>query len=113
MYNFAVIVNNEVIGSFGLMSAIVGNAGMGVGYWLATPATGKGLATRAAGLLTRTAFDLGAELVQIWHHAGNARSMAIPRRLGYRFLGVQSVPKLEEEGPLGVWQLDRGKVENG
>lgn len=107
VYNYAVVVDNEIIGSFGLMDPVLGNTGMGMGYWLATPATGKGLATRAAGLLTRTAFDLGAELVQIWHHVDNGRSKAVPRRLGYRFLGEQLSPKVNEEGPHGFWQLDR------
>lgn len=110
-YNYAVIVDDKIVGSFGLMDPLVGNVGMGIGYWLATPATGKGLATRAAGLLTKTALDLGAELVQIWHHVDNERSKAVPRRLGYRFLGEQLSPRLNEEGLHGVWQLDRDAEE--
>ena len=106
-YNWALIVDDEVVGSFGLMDPAVGDVGMGMGYWIATHVTGRGLATRAAGLLTRTAFGLGAVLVQIWHHVDNKKSRAIPERLGYKLLEEQASPKITEQGPHGIWQLDK------
>ncbi|KAK3180804.1 hypothetical protein K4F52_007895 [Lecanicillium sp. MT-2017a] len=106
-YNYALIVDGEPAGSFGLMDAALGDVGMCMGYWVATPVTGKGLATRAAGLLTRTALELGAEAVQICHHVDNERSKAVPRRLGYRHVGDQELPWTKFAGVQGVWQMDR------
>ncbi|KAM3494083.1 hypothetical protein MY3957_002679 [Beauveria namnaoensis] len=106
-YNYAILVNEQIIGSCGLMSPARGYVGMGMGYWLATPMTGRGLATKAAALLTRAAFDCGAELVQIWHAVGNGKSRAIPERLGYEFLGDFEDLQIAERGAMGLWQKDR------
>lgn len=108
-YNYAVIVDERVVGSFGLMSPARGGVGMGMGYWLATSVTGRGLASQAAVLLTQAAFDCGAELVQIWHQASNGKSRAIPQRLGYQFLGEFDDLKISEPGMIGLWQKDRPK----
>ncbi len=106
-YNYAVVVEDRVVGSFGLMPPARGGAGMGMGYWLATAATGRGLATRAAALLTDAAFEAGAEMVQIWHRAENGKSRAVPQRLGYRYLGEHHDLPIAECGLMGLWQKDR------
>ncbi|OAA72896.1 acetyltransferase [Akanthomyces lecanii RCEF 1005] len=108
-YNYAVVVDGRTVGSFGLMEPAQGSVGMGMGYWLATAVTGRGLASRAAALLTQAAFDCGAELVQIWHQAKNGKSRAIPQRLGYQFLGEFDDLKISEPGMIGLWQKDRPK----
>lgn len=78
--------------------AIVGGMGMRInrpndsadlGYWIDREHTGHGIVTRAARALTTAAFDrMGLHRVSI--HAGveNARSRAVPERLGYTFEGV-------------------------
>jgi RimJ/RimL family protein N-acetyltransferase len=49
-----------------------------------TSLTGKGHATEAARRIAQFAFDdLGAERVEIWWDAGNARSAAVARRAGF------------------------------
>lgn len=106
-YNYALVINGEICGSFGLMNPVIGDAGMGMGYWLGTPWTGRGYATRAASLLTQAAFDCGAEAVQIWHDSRNGKSRAIPERLGYRYLGEYNSLEIIEKGPHGVWQIDK------
>lgn len=108
VYNYALIVDGQVAGSFGLMDPIHGDDGVGMGYWIATPLSGRGLATKAVALLTRCGFDIGAELVQIWHLIGNTRSEAIPRRLGYQFMGTYKFdddPRINPKGWHGLWQL--------
>lgn len=76
-------------GSFSLLRPRSGKPDtLEVGYWLATELTGRGLASRATALVTRAAFEIGAEAVQIGHREGNVRSAAIPRRLGFVCLGV-------------------------
>ncbi|KAJ2975584.1 hypothetical protein NQ176_g5442 [Zarea fungicola] len=106
-YNYAVIVDGTICGSFGLMNAVIGDTGMGMGYWLGTPWTGHGYATRAASLLTQAAFDCGAELVQIWHNSKNEKSGNVPKRLGYRYVGEYKALQIIETGPFGVWQMDK------
>jgi Acetyltransferase (GNAT) domain len=58
-----------------------------VGYWIATNARGRGYATRAAVLLTRWLFELGAARVFLTIVAGNEGSIAVARRAGFVFEG--------------------------
>src|SRR5262249_47134131 len=59
-----------------------------VGYWLAAGARGRGYATRAAILLTRWLFDLGAARVVLTIVAGNGDSVAVARRAGFVYEGT-------------------------
>ncbi|QUC19133.1 uncharacterized protein UV8b_03374 [Ustilaginoidea virens] len=108
--DYALVVDGQPSGSFGLMRARSGRAdALEVGYWLATRATGRGMATRAVAVLTRTAFAMGAELVQIRHDALNVKSAAVPRRLGFTCVGVS-----EEEGGVVLWQMEaRSELHRG
>jgi RimJ/RimL family protein N-acetyltransferase len=55
-----------------------------VGYWLAAPARGRGLATRAVVLLARWAFDtLGLERLELRTNDDNFASQAVARRAGF------------------------------
>jgi len=60
-----------------------------VGYWLAADAEGHGLMTRAVRAVLAKGFgDLGFERLDIRADVGNARSRAVPERLGFHFEGV-------------------------
>ena len=60
-----------------------------IGYWLAADATGHGLVTRAVRALIAKAFDdLGYARVDVRADVANARSRAVPERLGLTFEGV-------------------------
>lgn len=55
-----------------------------LGYWLRTSAVGRGYVSEAVRLLCALAFDtLGGRRVEIRCDARNARSVAVPRRLGF------------------------------
>ena len=55
-----------------------------IGYWLDAAREGEGLATEAAAALTRVGLEFaGATLVSIAHAPTNARSGAVPARLGF------------------------------
>ena len=55
-----------------------------IGYWIRTRFEGRGFVTEAAALLAAFAFDtLQAQRVRIRCDAANARSAAVPRRLGF------------------------------
>ncbi|OAQ61264.1 GCN5-related N-acetyltransferase (GNAT) domain-containing protein [Pochonia chlamydosporia 170] len=109
-YNFAIIVDGQPCGSFGLMTPVTNAPNtLEIGYWLANEATGRGLATRATALLRRIAFEIGAEHVQIRHDQRNSRSGAIPRRLGFNCLGLYDLPsgKGGQDVKSLLWQKDR------
>ncbi|HTJ72861.1 MAG TPA: GNAT family N-acetyltransferase [Actinospica sp.] len=87
----------EFVGSISLMDRI-GPGGLEIGYWLRSDATGKGIMSRAAARLTEIALGLpGIERVEIHCDAANARSAAVPERLGYRLAAM--VERLEPTAP--------------
>lgn len=73
-----------------------------IGYWLAPAARGRGLATRAAILLTRWLFQLGAARVFMTIVAGNEASVAVARRAGFAYEGTMRSH--------GAWNGDRCDV---
>ena len=71
--------------------ALVGAHTVEAGYWLRADSTGHGYATEATACLSRLAFtELGAGHVAICHDPTNEASGGVPRRLGFRRLGVVS-----------------------
>ncbi|MGK3203507.1 GNAT family N-acetyltransferase [Amycolatopsis sp. MEPSY49] len=79
-HDFAIRVDGSIAGGIGTMAR---EGGVEIGYWLAREATGRGLMTRAARLLTEEAFRSGAGYVEIKHDELNVRSGAVPARLGF------------------------------
>jgi RimJ/RimL family protein N-acetyltransferase len=72
------------------------------GYWIAPNARGRGYATRAAILLTRWLFDVGAARVFLTIVAGNEDSVAVARRAGFVYEGTMRAHS--------VWQGKRCDV---
>ena len=72
------------------------------GYWLGPGARGRGYATRAAILMTRWLFELGAACVFLTIVAGNEESAAVARRAGFVHEGTMRAH--------GVWQGQRCDV---
>lgn len=91
---------NFVYGVYNASGDLVGGTGfhvrngpgvLEIGYWLARSAEGKGLMTRVADALTRAAARVdGVTRVEIHCDAGNVRSAAIPRRLGYELVRTEA-----------------------
>ena len=81
--------DNELLGSAGFHVRDYHIPSLEIGYWLRQSAEGHGYMTEAVRLLTRFAFeDFGAQRVMIRCDARNARSKAVPERLGYVFEGT-------------------------
>jgi RimJ/RimL family protein N-acetyltransferase len=75
--------DGRVVGSCGLNGLDRQNRWANLGYWLRTGATGRGYATRAARLVAGFALDVvGLDRVEILVAVGNARSLAVARRVG-------------------------------
>lgn len=73
-----------------------------IGYWLVPSARGRGYASRAAALLTRWLFELGAARVFLTIVAGNDASIAVARRAGFADEGTMRAH--------GVWHDERCDV---
>jgi len=80
---------NELCGTAGYNWIDPANRACEIGYWLREDHQGRGIATRCVGALVRHAFE-GLELnrVNIQVAVENARSRAIPERLGFQRDGV-------------------------
>jgi RimJ/RimL family protein N-acetyltransferase len=90
-YHFAVhdAATGAVIGACGLRIDPA-DAGLGeIGYWVATAATGRGIATRSVRLLAAWALgEVGLERIEIIVAVDNARSRAVARASGAHEEGV-------------------------
>ena len=96
-WTFTILDASEtrVLGAAGLepaeaaLVAVVGPEAVETGYWLRADATGHGYATEAIAALAELAFTrLRARRVVVCHDPVNEASAGVPRRLGFRSLGV-------------------------
>jgi RimJ/RimL family protein N-acetyltransferase len=80
---------DELLGSIGVQDVRPPDARCDIGYWLARQARGRGVMTRAVGLLSRWVFDnLPIERIQIAVQPENRASRAVAERAGYAFEGI-------------------------
>ena len=84
-----------------------------IGYWLAADQVGRGVATATTAALVHAATRIpGVERIEIRCDEANVRSAAIPRRLGFRLVGI------EERQPTApaettrhqIWSIDASDV---
>jgi RimJ/RimL family protein N-acetyltransferase len=60
-----------------------------IGYWVAAPAVGRGIATEVTAVETRAGFEVcGLDRIDIQVEPRNERSLRIPRKLGFTEEGV-------------------------
>jgi len=86
---YALLDGERFLGLVGLHDINLGNANLQIGYWLVEAAQGQGVMTRAVAALLRLAFEtLRMERIEIRCAAANARSSAIPERLGFSLEGT-------------------------
>jgi RimJ/RimL family protein N-acetyltransferase len=114
-FNYAIVVSDRIVGAASLMARI-GPGGLELGYWLRPAFVGRGVATRAAALLVAEACHAGARRVEIVTDVANARSAAIPRRLGFEEVGrrpPQEPVTPGEDGLDVVWRLTLTGVDPG
>ena len=106
---YAVLINCVVAGSCGLHRRI-GPGALEIGYWVHAAFVRRGIASKAAALLTDAAFAIpDIERVEIHHDKANSASAGVPRRLGYRFVGEQrdEVTAPADSGIECVWRIER------
>ncbi len=95
-----------VLGGCGLHDRL-GPGAVEIGYWLHTAATGRGLMTRIAGTLTDLVLARPeVDRVEIHCDEANARSAAVPHRLGYTLLRVEPTDRPQAPADTGrhmIW----------
>jgi len=80
---------NELCGSIGLHVIDARNRSSSIGYWLDTAQEKRGIMTRACRAMTSEAFrNYGLHRIEIRCATGNAKSAAIPQRLGFTEEGI-------------------------
>ncbi len=85
----AIVVDRAVAGTIG-GSIAEANRSSEIGYWIADGYEGRGIVTRAARAMTTfLVTDLELHRIVIRAATGNARSRAIPERLGFTHEGTQ------------------------
>jgi RimJ/RimL family protein N-acetyltransferase len=109
--NYAITLRDtgEYAGGCGLHPR-VGAGALEIGYWIDVRHEGRGLISDSARLLTTVALALpGVDRVEIHCDAANARSAAVPARLGYRLESVEADAKTapKDIGRLMIWVMDR------
>jgi RimJ/RimL family protein N-acetyltransferase len=76
--------SSRLLGGIGLYNRIAPQV-LEIGCWIRSDVTGRGYATEASTALMRVAFiDCEVERLEIRVDPNNARSVAIPQRLGFR-----------------------------
>ena len=84
-YNFVVIDRDEgtVLGACGLNKFDCVNRSAHLGYWVRTPATGRGAATESAALVTHWALgELGLNRLEVVVATANGASLRVAEKLG-------------------------------
>lgn len=88
-FNAAILHDGAIVGIVGHHRISWANRSTSLGYWLAASHEGRGIMTAACRALLRHAFtEYALHRVEIRCATGNARSRAIPERLGFRHEGV-------------------------
>jgi ribosomal-protein-serine acetyltransferase len=88
-FQMAIVDDGRIAGIVGFHSVSWPNRSTTIGYWLARDAQGRGTMTSAVRALVDYAFgDWGLNRVEIRAAVENARSRAIPERLGFREEGT-------------------------
>jgi RimJ/RimL family protein N-acetyltransferase len=104
----------ELLGGIGMVHLHWEERTSEVGYWLARPARGRGVMTRAVRLFSGWIFEsLPIDRLAIMASVGNAPSRAVAERAGYRFEGVlrSFVIIKGERHDMAVYSLLRGELQ--
>ena len=88
-FQAAIVDDGAILGVIGFHRVDWANRSTSIGYWIAAASQGRGLVTEAVRAMTTHAFEVWKlNRVEIRAAPGNARSAAIPMRLGFILEGV-------------------------
>ncbi len=104
--------SGELVGSAGLRKISERDReGLEIGYWVRSDRTKRGYATAAASALVEAGFASMQHVtrIRIGMDSANVASAAVPRKLGFAFLGDVEREKVAagHTGSQSVWEIDR------
>jgi ribosomal-protein-serine acetyltransferase len=109
-----VFVDGRIAGGCGLHRRR-GAGALEIGYWIHRAFLRRGIATEVARVLTDTALAVPrVTRVEIHHDKANSASAAIPRQLGYRFIG-EGPGELSAPAEVGIdltWRIEAAQWES-
>ncbi len=86
---FKIVCRDRVVGATGFHPLDLAHGIGEIGYWLCEDRQGRGVVTRCCAALIRLGFEgYGLNRIQIPAAVDNAKSRAVPERLGFTFEGV-------------------------
>jgi len=89
-YTFTIRNKDEFIGMIGLKSTDKANKKSEIGYWISEKYQKQGIMSKSVSKLCDFAFNkLGINRIQIKCAVGNDPSKNIPKRLNFKFEGVE------------------------
>ncbi len=98
-YIFTIWKNGMYAGLVGLKAIDTLNKRTEIGYWLSEKFQKQGIMTRAVSRLCEFGFgELGLNRIQIKCAVGNIPSKNIPKRLGFKFEGIERDGELLDNG---------------
>lgn len=87
---FAIVRNGKLVGIVGFKATDRQNKKTEIGYWLSEKFQKQGIITKSVRQLCKFAFDeLDINRIQIKCAVGNTASSNIPKRLGFKFEGIE------------------------
>ena len=88
--HLALVDDGAIVGTVGFHRFDWANRATSIGYWLAADHEGRGLMTEAVRTLVEYAFEIRSlHRIEIAAAVDNARSRAIPERLGFQEEGIR------------------------
>lgn len=115
-YYFAVedIATGDFLGSCGLSDLRVEHRRAGLGFWIRSTRTGRGLATEAAQIVGHLSFEhLGLERLELEIAVDNTASRRVADKLGCQFEGILHRRLMLPAGPTDTamycWLQPRGE----
>jgi len=92
---FTITYQGKITGLIGFKDIDRGNRKFEIGYWITSQNEGNGIVTRCCKTCIDLAFDkMKMNRVQIKCGVGNVRSINIPKRLGFKFEGIERAGEL-------------------
>jgi RimJ/RimL family protein N-acetyltransferase len=111
-YSIFECASGELVGSAGLRRAsVIDTDALEIGYWVRSDRTKRGYASTAARSLVDAGFTCVPNItkIRISMDAANAASAAVPRKLGFEFLGEVKREVVTEghSGSSALWEIER------
>jgi len=83
-----------------------GGRAVSLPYWLVPQARGNGIVTKATAFALTIAKGMGFDRAEFVINEGNAGSLGVAKRLGFRRVGVKEVPFRDSIHKNEVWVLE-------